>query len=122
MKRSINAALLSAFVCPGTGHLYIGKKAIGWGIIVACFISLCAIMTVLMQRAQAVADDIVAGNIALDFNSLYGAVHDSVSLDLPPSVSIATWLLFICWIGSTVSAYWMAEQLDKPSKDSTLAP
>ncbi|WP_144212426.1 hypothetical protein [Shewanella donghaensis] len=117
MKKSVKAALLSAFICPGVGHLYIGKKAIGWGIIAACFISLCTIMTIVIQRAQAIADDIVAGNIPLDFNSIYAAVHDSVTLNLPPSMSVATWILVICWIGSTITAYTMAEQIDKQSQD-----
>lgn len=116
MKKSVRAALLSALVCPGTGHLYLGKKAIGWGIIITCFISLCTIMSLVMQRAQAIADDIVAGNIPLDVNSLYAAVHASVTQNLPTSMSLATWLLVICWIGGSISAYWMGEQIDKQSR------
>ena len=116
MSKSVNAALLNAFVCPGTGHLYLGKKAIGWGIIAACFISLCVIMTEVMQRAQAIADDIVAGNIPLDFYSIYDAVHQSVTVNLPQSLDLAVLVLFACWIGGTISAFWMGKKMDEATQ------
>ena len=112
MSKSVNAALLNTFVCPGSGHLYLGKKAIGWGIIAACFISLCVIMTVVMKRAQSIADEIVAGNIPLDFYSIYDAVHQSMTTNLPPSLNLAWIVLLICWIGGSISAYIMGKKLD----------
>ncbi|MCC4834834.1 hypothetical protein LMH66_19500 [Shewanella sp. 10N.7] len=118
MSKSVNATLLNAFVCPGVGHLYLGKKAIGWSIIAACFVSLCAIMTVVMQRAQAIADDIVAGNIPLDFYSIYDAVHQSVTTNLPASLDIAVLVLLICWIGGSISAYIMGKKIDDANKPS----
>ncbi|GIU52626.1 hypothetical protein [Shewanella sp. KT0246] len=116
MSKSVNAALLNAFVCPGTGHLYLGKKAIGWGIIAASFVSLCVMMTVIIKRAQAIADEIVAGNIPLDFYSIYAAVHDSVTNNLPQSLNLALWVLLACWIGGTISAFWMGKKMDDAAK------
>lgn len=112
MSKPINAALLNAFVCPGTGHLYLGKKAMGWGIIITCFASLCAMMIVVIERAQAIADDIVAGNIALDFTAIYSAVHASVTANLPTSATLAMYAFLLCWIGGTISAFIMGKKMD----------
>ncbi|MCL1067845.1 hypothetical protein L2735_13695 [Shewanella olleyana] len=116
MSKSVNAALLNAFVCPGTGHLYLGKKAIGWGIIAACFVSLCVIMTEVMTRAQVIADEIVAGNMPMDFYSIYDAVHQSMTTNLPQSLNLAWFVLLACWIGGTVSAYLMGKKMDEQKK------
>ncbi|MCL1037023.1 hypothetical protein L2750_07640 [Shewanella submarina] len=94
MSKENKALLLNIFVCPGGGHLYLGKKLTGWAILAITAVSLALLMTDIMAVSQQVADDILAGKVPLDLTALATEVHQrTMAMDL----GYAFWLLVTAW-------------------------
>ncbi|GGP42120.1 MULTISPECIES: hypothetical protein [Shewanella] len=119
MKKSIYAALMSAIICPGSGQLWLGKKWLGWGFISVSVVCIALLMNHLISRAQVIAEQILAGNIANDLNSIYAEVS-KVALDTQSTeLSQLTWFFIANWVLSIASAFWLGAKQDKQLQTKT---
>ena len=105
MKPSIKAALISALVFPGLGHLVLRRAARG------CFFMLPAALAVfyLLRRVLQLADTLLTevnnGTLALDPVAILERVH-AAGID-SPAATLATWVCVLCWLGSIADALWL---------------
>src|SRR4051812_18356428 len=66
MQRAVPAALLSALVFPGAGHLYLRRRARACAFIVPTLVAAVVFVGDVARRASGLADQVVAGTLPLD--------------------------------------------------------
>ncbi|RLV59519.1 hypothetical protein D5018_11660 [Parashewanella curva] len=98
MKLSVKAALYSAFVCPGAGHLLQGYKYRGYGFIALTLISLVTLIKPILDVSQRIADQIVSGELPLDPAAIMKTIHQSVYSEILVTANLGLILLIACWI------------------------
>jgi hypothetical protein len=105
MKKYKKAALLSAFLFPGAGHLFF-KKYISGGIISGISaIALYVLISHAITRALDVSQKILHGEIAADIQTIMTEVSSQVSEADALTLDTATAVFVIMWIISIVDAY-----------------
>jgi hypothetical protein len=107
MSRSKTAMLLSAFVMPGAGQLYLKHVLRGMVLIVVSLVCLWIIGHSMMQQVSTVLDQLQSGETALD------AGHIAELVDKTPrssASSIATWVLIGCWLIGMIDTYWLGKK------------
>jgi TM2 domain-containing membrane protein YozV len=105
MKRSTKAALLSGLVFPGVGHLYLKKYVRGVVLVLAALVAFSIITSTVMQRAQAVVDQINSGQIPLDTASIAELVAKTGTGADSVAGNIAVMVLGACWLIGIIDAY-----------------
>ena len=107
MSRSKTAMLLSAFVMPGAGQLYLKRLLRGMVLIVASLVCLWIIGDSMMQQATTVLDQLQSGETALDVG------HIAELVDKTPRSSasgIAMWVLIGCWLVGMIDTYRLGKK------------
>ena len=107
MSRSTTAMLLSAFVLPGAGQVYLKHVLRGMALIVVSLVCLWIIGDSALQQATIVLDKLQSGETALD------AGHIAELVDKTPrssASSIATWVLIGCWLVGMIDTYWLSKK------------
>lgn len=97
MRKSTRAALLSGLVFPGIGQLYLKRRWRGVVLAGLALLALGTVVTVAVERALAIVDRILSGEIPVDaatISALVTASDDADSL----TVSVAGSLLVACWL------------------------
>jgi len=102
MSRSTTAVLLSAFVLPGAGHLYLKHVARGMALIAVSLACLWAIVDSALQHAWIVLDQLESGQVALDAGHISELVAQTSGSS---GSSMATFVLIGCWLAGMVDAY-----------------
>lgn len=105
MSRAMKAALMSAFVFPGTGHMMLKHYFRGGLCAVLTLAGLGVIASVYIQIAQQLAGQIASGELALDV----AAITQQLSAMSGGSVSTAYgWAIALvlgCWVFGVVDAF-----------------
>lgn len=105
MNRSTKSVLLSAFVFPGVGHVYLKRFTAGALLATIAFISLYFIVSAAVERALQIADKIRSGEIQADVAVITELVAKSApGADAQP-VTIATAVLILVWLIGIVDSY-----------------
>lgn len=112
MQHAVRAALISALVFPGAGHLYLRRPARACLFLVPALVAAVWFGNDLMTRATALADQVLAGTLALDPAALAarleaqgGGSHVATACEV---------VLVLCWAGSIVDSYLVARRLKRP--------
>lgn len=112
MKLSYKAALFSALLYPGSGHLLL--KHYPMGILLAGTATSC--LGVLLVRALAIAgtisDKILSGEIPLDILPINSEIATRLAASGSSTATIATWLLVVSWLAGSVDAFRLGRQRD----------
>ncbi len=94
-KSKLIALLLSAFVCPGAGQLYLKRKRMGYAILAAvCFSVIYPSILFFIEINKSLNGLILANNMAI-VNSVY-AMSDAMHL-LKPTLVNCSIILGIAW-------------------------
>ncbi|WP_445947150.1 hypothetical protein [Shewanella sp.] len=112
MNNAIKAALLSAFICPGSGQWWLKQRLVGGGFMLVSVICLGYLILEVMERAQAIAAKILSGEIANDLVSIYAEVS-AIPTEAMATMSLLTWVFIANWLLSIIHAYWLGTQADK---------
>ena len=118
MKKSVKAALLSALVFPGAGHLFLKKHIFGASLGCVSLAALYVIIANMLQRAQQIAEKIVQGEVELDVVEITEMLsrqpvgNDSQLLDVAWAVLVISWLIAIA------SSYRVGRVQDKIGDNS----
>jgi len=119
MKQSYKAALFSALVYPGSGHLML--KQYPMGLLLAGTATGC--LGVLVFRAFAIAgtisDRILMGEVPLDIARINEEVSMQIAAGGSTMVTIATWLLVFCWLAGTADAFRLGRRRDRADSTDT---
>lgn len=107
MSRFTTAMLLSAFVLPGAGQLYLKRVLRGMVLIVVSLVCLWIIGESVVQQATTVLDQLQTGDQALDPNHIAALVAQTRG---SAESGIATYVLIGCWLGGMMDTYWLGKK------------
>ena len=110
MRISTRAALLSAFVCPGAGQVYLKRHAVGAVLLLVSAIALAALLVPAVAAANAIAERILSGELAADAG-LLGEVR-TASAEASASAMPATVALLVAWVVGIVHAWHVGRRRD----------
>lgn len=105
MKKSTKAALLSAFVFPGVGHIYLRKYAAGVLLAGASFAAIYYLITKAVERAFEISEKIQSGDVQLDVEAIAELVFQQSSGTDAQILNIATIILVIFWLIGIFDSY-----------------
>jgi len=100
------AALLSAFLFPGSGHWFL-KLYVRAGIFIGLSVlALSLFLGQIFELSQMLADRILQGEITFDISLIFQEVRQSVTtIYMSNNMRIARYLLLGVWAISTLDAY-----------------
>jgi hypothetical protein len=113
VKKSTKAALLSAFVFPGVGHLYLKKYMAGVLLAGASFTAVYYLISNAVERAFEISEKIQSGDVQLDIEAITELVSLQSSSTDVPLFNIATSGLIICWLIGITDSYRVGRVRDK---------
>jgi len=113
MKKSVKAALLSAFILPGAGHFFLKKYPMGLALAATACAGLYSIIATSLEAAQTIADKIVSGQIPADINAITDFAASQAMVSDSHSMSMATGLLLLAWLVGIIDAYRLGGVEDK---------
>lgn len=105
MKASIKAALISALVFPGLGHLVLRRGARGLLFIVPTLLAGGYLLRATLAMADTLVNDVNSGKLPLDPLLILERVHSS-GIDNPVTNGAAL-VCIVCWLGSVADALWL---------------
>lgn len=111
MKKSLKAALCSAFIFPGSGQLLLKKFYSAAFYAAFASIGLYLLFDDLLSRAQKIVDKVQSGEVAADLASISALVQQQ-SANTIETISPALTILFITWLVSVVEAYRVGRKLE----------
>ncbi|MDH5389102.1 MAG: hypothetical protein OEY06_11725 [Gammaproteobacteria bacterium] len=113
MKSPMKAALLSAFVFPGVGHLFL-KKYIQATILIGTSLSALYYLTSKsIELAMQVVEKIQNGDIAADVNAITESLTQQAAGNEAQLLDLASYTIMICWIIGIFDSYRAAYLRDK---------
>jgi hypothetical protein len=105
MTRSIQAALWSAVVFPGAGHIFLKRYSRGLVFIAAALGSLLVIAAITVQQALAIIDKLEIEDGPIDVEHISQMVTQGLGTSGGSLGTIAIWVLVACWVVGIVDAY-----------------
>jgi len=105
MKKSIKAALLSAFVFPGIGHLFL-KKYISAAVLAGSALTASYIVIAeTLENAQQIVAKIQSGEVAADMAAITEQIAEQANNSGLVNADLMSQLLIIIWLVAIVDAY-----------------
>jgi uncharacterized membrane protein len=113
MKRSTKAALLSALVFPGAGHMFLKKYLAGALIIGTSIAAVYYLLSKSLEMASQITEELQRGNIQLDIETITELVSKQSTAADVQLLNIATAAFFICWLIGIIDSYRIGRTQDK---------
>jgi hypothetical protein len=108
MKPTTKAALVSALIFPGLGHLVLKRPLRGCLFIVPALLAIGYLLRTTLALADALVGEINSGKLALDPIEIIARIHAS-GVD-NPATNAASLAIVLCWVGSVADALWLGRQ------------
>lgn len=105
MKKSIKAALLSAFLFPGIGQLFLKKYISAALFATSALATTYQLLSKTLENAQQIVAKIQNGEIAPDLSAITESVTQQANNSGVLNADLMSQLLMIIWIVSIVDAY-----------------
>ena len=103
MNRSTKAALISALVFPGAGHIFLRKMLPAVLLTTVTFAAVYVLMSSVIQQANTIAEQILSGELQADIGSISNLV--ATPKDESSTISLATLALGIAWVVGVFDAW-----------------
>jgi len=113
MSKSTTAALLSALVFPGAGHLYLKKYITGAALVGVSCAGLYFLISKVADEASIIAEQIQSGAAPPDMATITDMVSKWSAGSQGQLLSNITVIITLCWIGGIIDAYRLGTKLDK---------
>lgn len=108
MKPTTKAALVSALIFPGLGHLVLKRPLRGCLFIVPALLAIGFLLRTTLELANQLVDEISSGKLAIDPFRIIERIH-ATGVD-NPATNAASLVILLCWVGSVADAYWLGRQ------------
>lgn len=108
MKASTKAALISALIFPGLGHLVLRKGVRGLLFLLPAAAAVIYLLRSVLQLMDQLVGEINSGALGLDPIAILERVHAS-GID-NPTTNLASLVCILCWAGSIADALWLGRQ------------
>jgi len=112
MKKSIKAALLSAFVFPGMGHIYLKKYIHG---VVLTGVSIAGsyyLISKTVEKSLQIVEKMQRGDVPIDITVINELVLTQSTGSETLLLNIVTVTVFICWLIGIVHSYMVGRLQD----------
>ena len=116
MKKATKAALLSAFVFPGAGHLHLKKYIRGVLFAISSFAAIYYLVLTIIETALQIVGKIQNGDIQPDISAISQLLLERSGGNESELLNIATAVLIVCWIISVIDSYRIGRKQDKNIK------
>ncbi len=113
MKKPVKAALFSALVFPGTGHLFVKKPVRGFILMGIGLLSLYMLVSGPIERAFDITEKIKTGKIPPDMNIIIGLVSQPFSGTEVQVMNCGFWILIVIWAFGIIDSYRIGLDLKK---------
>ncbi len=113
MKKSTKAALLSAFIFPGAGHLYLKRYLMGTVLLVATVIALFGLVSQITDKAFQIVEQLQLQGMPLDLMALTTLVSEQLSAAETQSLNITTVVIVVCWIVGILDSVRIGHAMDR---------
>jgi len=113
VENSTKAALLSALVFPGAGHVFLKKYLPGGILIGVSFIVISYIVTKTTEKALSVVEQIQNGDVPLDIAAITELVSTQSTGNDIQLLNTATTAFIICWVIGIVDSYRLGRRRNK---------
>lgn len=105
MDKAMKAALLSALVFPGAGHLLLKKYSAAVILAGATGVSLYFLVATAIEKALLITDKIQIGEVPLDVAVITELITKQTTGPEAQLLNIATAVLFIAWLIGIIDSY-----------------
>jgi hypothetical protein len=105
MKKSVKAALMSALIVPGAGHLYLRRHLMGGVLVGATLIALYILVSSALEKAQAITDKILSGEVQPDILAIAELVRNQSQGGDAPLVEFAIPAVIIAWLIGIIDSF-----------------
>lgn len=105
MNKSMKAALLSALVFPGVGHLYLKKYLSGLALVTSASAALYFLLEAEVERALQIVEKIQRGEVQPNVDAIMESVTQQSSGSDSRMINIALLILFFLWLIAIVDSY-----------------
>ena len=113
MKKSTKAALLSAFVFPGVGHIYLKKYVPGAVLVGVSLVGIYYLISKTVERSLQIVEKIQSGDIQLDVTAITELVSKQSTGTEAQLLNFATAVIIICWLIAIIDSYRVGCVQDK---------
>lgn len=111
MDRPIKAALISALVFPGAGHLYLKRAGRACLFMLPTMAAIAVFVSEAFAQASALAGQIMAGSLPADPVALAARLEQGGG-DTTLGTAAAA-LMLVCWVGAIADAYLLGRAAGK---------
>ena len=118
MKKSLKAALLSAFIFPGVGHIYLKRYIPGVVLVGASLVGSYYVISKTVERALKIVVKIQSGDVPLDVTTITELVSKQSTGTEAQLLNITTVVIFICWLIGIIDSYRVGRVQDNDEKIS----
>lgn len=108
MKSTTKAALISALIFPGLGHLALKRPGRGCLFIIPALLAIAYLLRTTLALANTLVDEINNGKLGMDPVAIVERIHAS-AID-SPATNAASLVILLCWVGSVADAFWLGRQ------------
>ncbi|MCK4837302.1 MAG: hypothetical protein KAS94_00790 [Desulfobulbaceae bacterium] len=105
MNKAIKAALLSALLFPGAGHLLLKKYVAAVILAGASVASLYFLVATAIEKALRITEKIQRGEVPLDVAAIAELITNQTTGPEAQLLNIATAVLFIAWLIGIIDSY-----------------
>ena len=116
MKKSTQAALLSALVFPGVGHLFLKKYISGLVLFGVSGAGLWYLLTKAVEKTLFIVEKIQVGDVPPDVAAILDLVAKQSTASEAQIANLATAVLAVCWLISILDSYRVGLGQDKVAK------
>ena len=113
MKMSTKAALLSACIFPGAGHIFLKKHIPGVVLISASFVAIYYLVSKTVEKALQIIESIQSGDVQLDIAAIAELVSQQSTGTEAQLINIATSAFIICWLIGIIDSYRLGRVREK---------
>ena len=113
MNKSTKAALLSAFVFPGVGHVFLKKYISGIVLVGASFAAIYYLISKTVEMALQITEKIQSGDVQLDVTAITELLSKQSIGTEAHLVNIATAAFIILWLIGIIDSYIVGTLQDK---------
>ncbi len=113
MQNATIAAILSAFLFPGSGHLMLKRKAMGWALVGLSLVPTCYLIYSISLTVIKLFTLIEKQILVPDLGVMAGYLWDHPFGDNPEMSYYALGFAILLWLFAIVDAYRIGYQLDE---------
>lgn len=105
VNKPTKAALLSALVFPGVGHIFLKKYVLGVVLAGVSFFGVYYLTLKMLEVALQLTEKIQSGDVPIDIMAITEMVESQAGVADDKTLNLATTALAICWVIGVIDSF-----------------